>query len=343
MDPNSAVGMRVGVQSTSRSKSHQPLRYRYPSMTIPSSSSPFDALLSGECCERSNSKIFGQTRSVTEEETKRKRRKYRKTVETHFTQVSTRQVDRLRRSGRFKLTDDHREALRKRGAALLEPCKEYRMWALKTVYTDGPHIPAIESLLIAAIREASQLQESDPIVISKLGSTTQKTSTEWKAVLSPKHELERTELGDGMAITVHGEADYAVTLIDESEHAVLMNRLCLLPPSNENNLLLVGVATSESWEPFKTRLEAQLLAVLKTSGRRFFPGVLTTGINWIFYVASVADNGTFSIHRSQAFGKWREGDDGIVVALMVDLMRNPGRLPDGLELCEPHETYRFME
>lgn len=129
-------------------------------------------------------------------------------------------------------------------------------------------------------------------------------------------------------------------------------RSALLPTPDYALLTIIEVKAPLTLEGARPQIEAQCLPFLKArffalfrsgiiipdnyninvdTGRSSFAGATTNGSMWLFYLAVAHEKGV-TIYESP--GLAGPEDDGVIVAVLIELIRNPGTLPPTFEFVE---------
>ncbi|KAI5476067.1 hypothetical protein MNV49_000439 [Pseudohyphozyma bogoriensis] len=246
-------------------------------------------------------------------------------VEVSFSAVKDVHLVGLRKTGILRFKEGTQE-LSARGDKLLEPYERYRRDLKECVYArnEAGCRMLIDPILQGAVKEASRLQALDPVLVK--GRPTEKSD---RVVIAPEYDFGKVSLSPvgeeaGRSVSVGGPLDYAVLLVSQSTYEQMTLGLEIVDlPKSSNLLLVMEVKGPTTVKAAIAQVEAQVLAALKFTGRGFFPGIITNGIQWWFYLACANKKETI-IYSSEAI---LISQSGLITATLLELIRNPGSLP----------------
>ncbi|KAJ7438168.1 hypothetical protein FB451DRAFT_1449768 [Mycena latifolia] len=232
--------------------------------------------------------------------------------------------------GMLKFKPDEEEKLQQRGKTVLEPYKSHRECVGDVIWPRGGRECRIliDTAIIPAVVEAQKHQNISPITITSRTSSRQ-TKPDERLLVVQDYQIPAVTKGE----TFRGSIDYVILLVPRDSYSMIKAGLIPMAGMQGSSLLAIVEAKSPiDWEEARTRLAAQCIAMLKHTGREFFPAVLTSGIIWFFCLAVAHDDGA-TIYESEVMG-WTFNDnmDGAVVATLVELLRSPCALPPIFEL-----------
>ncbi|KAL8293397.1 hypothetical protein RQP46_000098 [Phenoliferia psychrophenolica] len=142
-------------------------------------------------------------------------------------------------------------------------------------------------------------------------------------------DIEATPIGtDGPAFK--GSLDYLVVLLRRDEYNSFEMSASVSFGPTPHLLLVMRAKSPLGMFGTAPQIEAQLLVMLLQSERASVVGVLTNGLEWMFFLACAITGNATSIHRSSSFLSSANGnqhDDELIAALLVECIRKPGTLP----------------
>ncbi|KAJ7922188.1 hypothetical protein B0H13DRAFT_1983573 [Mycena leptocephala] len=233
-------------------------------------------------------------------------------------------------SGFLKFKPAEKKKLEQKGKTVLEPYKSLRESVVNLLWPRGGREcrTLIDMAIMPAVVEAQKHQTTSPITITSNTSSRQTESAE-RLLIVQDYQIPTVENGE----TFHGLIDYVILLVPEDSYSVIRSGIVPLASTQGSSLLAIVEAKSPiDWEAARARLAAQCIAMLKSTGREYFPAVLTSGIVWFFYLAVAHDDG-ITLYGSEVVG-WTLSDesDGLIIGTLIELLENPCTLPPAFEL-----------
>ncbi|KAJ7851077.1 hypothetical protein B0H14DRAFT_3866461 [Mycena olivaceomarginata] len=243
-------------------------------------------------------------------------------VVIEFPSVRPDHLKSLRRTGDLRFRPETTERLAKIGDDGLQEYSEYRE-RVDDVVWDRPEFGCrmlINTVLIPAVNAAQKLQSTAP--------STHATNTGPRSTLRTDHLVVvpdyKVSQDVSENVTFHGTIDYTICLVNKNSHGFMKRaRSALLPTPDYALLTIIEVKTPLTLEGARPQIEAH--------GRPSFAGAMTNGSMWLFYLAVAHEKGV-TIYESP--GLAGPEDDGVIVAVLIELIRNPGTLPPTFELVE---------
>ncbi|KAJ7270950.1 hypothetical protein C8J57DRAFT_1320163 [Mycena rebaudengoi] len=162
-------------------------------------------------------------------------------------------------------------------------------------------------------------------------TSSRQTKPDERLVIVQDYQIDTDERGE----TSHGCIDCVILLVPSDSYSVIQDRCIPMDGMHGEPLLAIVEAGSPvDWEDARKRLATQCIALLKRTGREYFPAVLTSGLFWHFCLAVAHDDGV-TIYQGGVMGWTLSPDtDGVIVATLVELLKNPGVLPPMFTLKE---------
>ncbi|KAJ7717685.1 hypothetical protein B0H16DRAFT_1610672 [Mycena metata] len=224
-------------------------------------------------------------------------------------------------TGTLLIKQIEKEHLSQRGQTLLESFKSHRDYIQDLIWpgNDRQCRFLVDMALFPAVVEAQRLQNTSPITFD-LDGTNRRGQVYKRLIIVQDYEFPAEKGEDRLEVRI----DNMILLVPEDSHAVMKQGIAPLINRQGFNLLAIVQAQSPvDWGEARMRLAAQCVAILKHTGRDFFPAALTSGRIWIFCIA-VNDGKGITLYESLPLG-WTYSDwsDGMIVATLVELLRNP--------------------
>ncbi|KAJ7270951.1 hypothetical protein C8J57DRAFT_1716163 [Mycena rebaudengoi] len=230
--------------------------------------------------------------------------------------------------GILKFKPDEKEKLKRRGKTILRlrPYNSHRerMEGIIWARADRECRILLNLALVPAVVEAQKHQNISPMTIASSMSSRQ-TEPDERLLIVQDYEIGTARNGE----TFHGCIDCVILLLPSDSYSLIkVGSIPMVDNQGEPLLAIVEAGSPVDWEEARTRLSAQCIALLKSTGRKYFPAVLTNGLIWFFFLAVAQDDGGVTIYQSGIMSWTAKIEmDALIVATLVELLRNPGSLP----------------
>ncbi|KAI5476892.1 SET domain-containing protein [Pseudohyphozyma bogoriensis] len=177
----------------------------------------------------------------------------------------------------------------------------------------------IDNIILPAIDAAQLAHESSPVKIVLPANKAQRDVSTWRFALFTEHHIPAIASaveGEEERLSFHGFLDYVVALIRPKDARALEKGLTIQVPE-EIFVAVIEAKTQEELQKGVQQVMAQAVAMRERTGHTLFPAILTSGLQFNFYVAHAADAGV-TVYSSES---WRYPEDGGLIVGVIKEFR----------------------